>query len=422
MDEHQSAPAEHAGQTHDHEAIGELPRAPEPSGRMLAGLGTALVLVLGCAFAAGLLPRIRKSAALDAETTRLATRKPPVQVTVPKVRPPTNEISLPGTVQPLMDTVIYARTSGYLERWLVDIGDHVKTGQLLAVIDTPEVDDQLRGAQAALGEAKAALEQAKTQVELARVSVKRVDALAPSGFSSQQDKDEKEAAFHVAEANVTAAEAKVASQEAEVARLSHLKAFARVLAPFDGTITYRSTEVGSLIVNGGGPGQALFRLAKTETVRVFVNVPQNVAESVHEGATTKVHVRELAGHPFIGTVTRTARALDNATHTLLVQVDVPNKDGEILTGMFVEVGFTVTQATPELSLPSSSLLFGAAGPRIAVVDANDTVHVKPVRIGEDYGNEIGIIEGLSTDDRVLLNPGDNAVEGLAVTILPPKGA
>jgi RND family efflux transporter MFP subunit len=422
MDEHHSAPAETAGPAHDHESIGELPRAPEPSRKVLAGLLTGFLALLAVAFAAGLLPRIRKSAALDAETSRLATRRPPVQVTSPKVRPPSNEISLPGTVQPLQDTVIYARTSGYLRRWLVDIGDQVKTGQLLAEIDTPEVDDQLRGAQAALGEAEAALVQAKTQVELARVSVKRVDALAPSGFSSQQDKDEKEAAFHVAEANVAAAEAKVASQKAEVQRLTHLKDFARVLAPFDGTITFRSTEVGSLIAAGGGAGQALFRLAKTAVVRVFVNVPQNVAASVHAGVTTKVYVRELAGHPFTGKVTRTARALDNATHTLLAEVDVPNKDGALLTGTYVEVGFTVTSSIPELSLPSSSFLFGAAGPRIAVVDGNDTVHVKPVRLGEDYGNEIGVVEGVSAEDKVLLNPGDNAVEGLAVTILPPKGA
>jgi RND family efflux transporter MFP subunit len=180
--------------------------------------------------------------------------------------------------------------------------------------------------------------------------------------------------------------------------------------------------VGSLIAAGNGAGQALFRLAKTDVVRVFVNVPQNVAASVHDGETTKVHLRERAGQPFVGTVTRTAKALDSATHTLLTEVDIPNKDGALLTGTFVEVGFSVTSSTPELSVPTSSVLFGADGTRVAVVDVNGTVHVRQVRIGEDYGNEIGIVEGVSTDDRVMLNPGDNAVEGLAVTVLPPKGA
>ena len=407
---------------HDHEAIGELPPAPKPSTTVLLSMAVVVVAVLGFAFAAGLLPRIRRSAALESETMQLATRRPPGQVTHAKIRPPSNVISLPGTVQPLKETVIYARTSGYLRQWHVDIGDAVKTGQLLAEIDTPEVDDQLRGAVAALGEAKASLAQAKTQVELARVSVKRVDALAPSGFSSQQDKDEKEAAFHVAEANVTSAEAKLASQEAEVQRLTHLKSFARVLAPFDGVITFRSTEVGSLIAAGGGAGQALFRLAKSDVVRVFINVPQNVASSVHEGGQTNVVVREHLDHPYVGTVTRTAKALDAITHTLLVEIDVQNQAGGLLTGTYAEVSFTVSHTAQELALPSNALLFGADGPRVAVVDSAERVHLKSVLIGEDYGNEVGIVDGLSIDDQVMLNPGDKAVEGLAVSILPPKGA
>jgi RND family efflux transporter MFP subunit len=421
MDEkHAPLPAHEAA--HGHDEVGELPKAPQPSGKLLTGLVASLLIVLACAFVAGLLPHIRRSAALENETLEISNRRPPVQVTLPKLRPPSSQISLPGTIQPVQETVLYARVSGYLRRWLVDIGDSVKSGQLLADIDTPELDDQLRGAQAAVGEAKAALDQAKTQVELARVSVKRIDALAPSGFSSQQDKDERDAALHVAEANVKAAQAKVASQEAEVQRLAHMKGFAHVVAPFNGVVTFRSTEVGSLIAAGGGPGQALFRLARLDVVRVFVNVPQNVAASIHDGEQSKVRVPELPGHPFTGTVTRTAGALDPATHTLLVEVDVPNKERLLLTGTYVDVSFSVTQSAPELSLPSNAFLFGAAGPRVAVVDSDDHVHIKPVRIGEDYGNEVGVIEGVTVEDRVMLNPGDTVVEGLAVSVLPSKGA
>jgi RND family efflux transporter MFP subunit len=404
--------------SHEYDEVGELPLAPTPSRKRLVGYSLGFVTLMALMFLAGFLPRAHRRAALATETDQLANQKPAVQVIKAKALPPAGELTLPGTVQPIQETTIYARTSGYLLRWDVDIGDAVRQGQLLAEIDTPEVNDQLRSAQATMGELKAALDQGKTQLELAKVELKRTQDLAASGFSSQQERDQREATMHVAEANIRAAQAKIASQEAEIARLAQLKSFSRVLAPFPGVITYRNTEVGSLVNSGAGAGQALFKLAKSDIVRVFVNVPQISAPSVQVGQTADVTVREYPGRPFKATVTRTSKSLDAMSHTLLTELQIKNQDGTLLPGMFAQVKLGVERSAPQLVVPANALLNGEAGTQVAIVTGGDHIHLVSVQLGEDYGTEVGILTGLNGDEQIVINAGDKGVEGLPVVVQP----
>jgi RND family efflux transporter MFP subunit len=396
----------------------ELAAVPDPParrrGRPLLVAGVVVVVLAGLV-AVGVVPRVTRRAALRLESARAAEETLRVTVARPRRAPSTLPTSLPGSVEALRETTLYARTNGYVKRWLVDIGDAVADGQLLAQIATPELDQELVQAQASLAQARAALVQARASAALARVTAGRYDALAPSGVASHQEADEKRAASAVAVANVEAAEAGIRSVAANVARLEQLKAFARITAPFAGTVTTRLTEVGALVTAGNGQGQALFRVAQVDPVRVFVHVPQVLAPTIVVGQAARVEVRGLEGRAFTGTVTRTARAVDPATRSMLTEIQVPNRDHALMPGMYAQVTVTVTGFTGARLVPASALIVTGAGTQLAVLGPGDRVHLIPVRVDVDLGPEVAIADGLSGEERVIANPGEGLAEGLRVT-------
>lgn len=379
----------------------------------VAVVGVAIFAVL---FLVGFLPRLSRESSLNARAMVEKARVPAVNVAIPKRLPATHELDLPGTLQALQETTIYARTNGYLKKWMVDIGDAVKAGQLLALIDTPEIDQQLEQARAALAQSEAAREQAKSNLELARTSLERVKGLAPSGVASQQDLDQRQAAFAVEQSNVRAADAQVNGSQANVRRLSDMKSFAQVTAPFSGRITSRSTEVGALVTAGNGADQALFRVAQFDPVRIFINTPQSFAPLISDGAKAEVKVREFSERKFEGTVARTARSLDRVSHTLLTEVHVPNHDGALLAGMYAQVKIAVTSERPVLVVPGPAVMITGSGPQVAVVGAGEVAHFQAVKLGVDYGGEIEIVNGLRGDERVIANPGERLIEGGRVEV------
>jgi RND family efflux transporter MFP subunit len=336
-------------------------------------------------------------------------------VAVPKTLPSDRALALPGSVQALRSTVVYARINGYVKERLVDIGDRVTPGQLLAVIAAPEVDQEIAQARAVDLQGAAALEQSRTKRELARVSLARVRTLAPAGVASQQELDNGQAAFDAATADVHVAQATLAANGANVRRLSETKGFSRVTAPFSGVVTARMVEVGTLVTAGNGAGQELFRIDQSDPVRVMLAVPQSVAPAVHEGLTAHVTVAQLPGRSFTGAVTRDAHALDAGSRTLLTEVQVPNGDGALLPGMYVDVALQLQRPRPELLLPAGALVVNAAGTQVLVLGADGRVHVRPIVIDVDTGAEIAVSQGISASERVVLNPDTRLTEGTPAT-------
>jgi multidrug efflux system membrane fusion protein len=366
----------------------------------------ALVLVFACAAAFGILSRTSESRVLAAETGKLAT--PTVSVMHPTAEPAKDEIMLPATVQAYVESPIYARTNGYLLRWHKDIGSRVRNGELLAEIDTPEVDQEL-------AQARAARDQVQAQLEFAKISADRFQNLLKTHSVPQQDADQQTSGYQQAQANLAAA-------VANVSRLEQLEGFKRVYAPFSGVITKRNVDVGSLI-NAGSSGTPpeLFDLAQIETVRVFVDVPQTYAPSIHVKLPASVQLSEYPGRTFKGVVTRTADAIDPATRTLRTEVDVTNADGTLLPGAYATVHFVGTSPVSHLSVPVNALLFRAEGPRAGVVDARGQVHLTPVTIGRDFGNTVEILGGLRATDQIIVNPMDSLEEGTLVQVQAATG-
>ena len=314
---------------------------------------------------------------------------------------PQTELILPASLQALQDTTIYARTNGYLKRWLVDFGDKVKTGQLLAEIETPELDQELQEAQAKLGQVKANL-------DVARVTAERYQALRGDDAVAPQEVDEKVGQYEARKADYVAT-------QAQIKRLQELRSFQRVVAPFSGTITARNIEVGSLIASGSASASGwLFKLQHTETMRVFVNVPQNYFQLVKPGMTGDLSVREVSDKAFPCKVTRHAGSLDPATRTVLVELQVPNKEGALLAGMYGQLKFHLVNPQPNIVIPGTALIVGGEGMKVAILGAGDVVHVKQVRIGRDFGKEVEIVEGLGEKDRVVNNPRDTLQDGSKV--------
>ena len=391
----------------------ELPKAPEVPRKRVAVWAVVGVLGLAALFVVGLLPKLRRQALASADA---AARAGPLKVTTvrPKSAPGQHALSLPGSVQALHETPIYPRASGYVQRYLVDIGDRVRAGQLLAEIDTPELDHELEQAQATLGQRDAAVVQAKANLELAQAQQARYAALAPSGFATQQELEQRQAQARVEAANVLAAEAAVKAQRASVNRLAQLKKFARVTAPFAGLVTMRWAERGMLVT--GGTANRLFTLAVTDPVRVWVQVPQGLASGVEAGLLTEVAVRERPGKPFRGVVTRTSGALDATSRTLTVEVQVPNPKGQLLVGMYAQVSMTVPTNGRSVRVPASALLSRAGGVRVAVVGPDSRIKLVAVTVSRDDGAEVEISAGLAGDEDVVANPGARIEEGLQVTV------
>jgi membrane fusion protein, multidrug efflux system len=376
-----------------------------------------LVLVV-VAFGWGYLPRREQRAALAASAESSQRAVPRVEVTTPKVGASDKALQLPATVQPLQATMLLARANGFVRAWHADIGDRVKEGQLLAEIETPELDQELMQARAQLLQARASLTQAKANSNLAKANLGRARSLAPNGFLSKAELEQNEAQAQVGEANVSVAEANVAAQQANIRRLEQLKGFSRVTAPFAGTVTQRLVEIGSLVTAGNG--QPLFRLTATDPARVFVQVPQDVAPSVRAGATANVVVREYPGRTFPGKVMRAAEELDQATRSMNTEIRVPNEDGALIPGMYAEVALTLPATHHVFELPATALLNDARGQHVAVVDGQSKLHLVPVVIERDNGATIDISSGLSGNEKVVKIGSAAFADGMSVEVASPQ--
>lgn len=369
-------------------------RPPFRVGRLTAGAALALALAL----LAGFVPRWRARRGLVQETLALAV--PTVTVTSATPGKSAAGVPLPAEVKPYVEAPIYARASGYLKRWRVDIGDAVEAGQPLAEIDTPELDQELARARADLAQAEAGL-------ELARTTANRWAELLKTASVSEQETAEKQSDFALKSATVHGA-------RANVRRLEELKGFASVTAPFAGTITSRNTDVGQLIVAGNS--KALFRLAQTRTLRVFVRVPQTLARAVEPGQSAELSLAEMPGRSFVARTVRTAGAMEPDSRTLLAELEVDNSRGEILAGSYAQVRFVEARPDAALTLPSNTLLFRSDGFHVGVVESSGQVELRRVRIGRDFGKSIEILDGVSTADHVILNPPDSLAPGTTVHV------
>jgi RND family efflux transporter MFP subunit len=405
--------------TAEHDEVGQRPPAPRVSGVRLILYSCLGVAAIAGLYAAGWLPRTHQAAALEHAVNEAKARLPRVIAIVPKQSPETVVAVVPGDVRAMEDTAIYARTTGYIRKWHVDIGDEVQADQLLAEIDAPELEKELRQAEAALKPLRARLETAEATLKLAEITKRRTLAL-PNGAITEQERDEARIKADTAATVVTAAAADISVGEANVNRIHELHAFTKIHAPFPGTITSRDIDVGQLVTPGNADGQALFRLARTNPVRVLVNVPQIYATGVETDMSAQVIVRELPGRKVMGKVTRTAGAIDPATRTLRTEIEVPNEDGALLVGSYVQVKLEVRRASPPLLIPASSLTFNADGMRVATLDAENRVHFQSVVVEGDFGTEVGISEGLTPSDRVVTNPGDRLSEGIKVEVADPS--
>lgn len=365
-------------------------------------LTIVVVILLALGGARTVFMRMANSRTLEANVAEQA--KLYVRVANPKALDAGPTLSLPGTLQGFVQAPIAARANGYLRRWYRDIGSKVQKGELLAEIETPEIDQQL-------SQAIATRAQTASSLELAKSTQERWEALRKKDAVSQQELDEKRSANVQAQANVAAA-------DANVERLRQMEGFKRVVAPFAGIITKRNVDVGDLIDAGGGSGtRALFVLSQTDPLRVYVNVPQTYAQMIKVGQKVAITQTELPGQRFDGEIVRTAGSIDTTTRTMQVEINLPNKDGALLPGAFVQVALPLPAGT-SLVIPANALLFRKEGLSVAVVDQNATVHMRAVQIGRNLGPTIEVLHGVSTSDRVVLNPPDSLAEGDHVTISP----
>jgi len=378
----------------------ELAKPARVSAGRLLVFALVGAVVLGAAFAAAYLPKREARQELEQLAGDRANALPRFTVVKPKLLSADRTLTLPGSVQPLEEAVIYPRASGYIHSWLVDIGAHVKADELLAEIDTPELDQELAQGRASLAQAQANVLQAQANKGLAVTQLDRTSKLVEAGLSPQQDLDSTRSQSDVRDADLKVAQANVNAQQANIRRLNDLKAFSRVTAPFAGTITERNVDRGSLVA-AGSTATPLFRLASTNIVRVFVNVPQDAAPSIVIDAPTELRVREFPNDKFAGKVARTSGALDQATRTLSTEVRVPNDDGRLLSGMYAEVRVKLTSERRVYELPSTALLNDANGLRVGVVGKDEKVELRRVTLDRDLGATVQVASGLDGSERVI---------------------
>jgi RND family efflux transporter MFP subunit len=364
------------------------------------------LIVVGLLVVSGIVPRLRSRKALAAETNELAA--PTVMVVLPKRGAPAQEILLPGNIQAFVDAPIYARTNGYLKRWYFDIGSHVRQGQLLAEIESPEVDQQL-------SQAQADLETAKQNLHLSDITANRFSDLIKQDAVSQQDTDN-------ATSDLAAKNSLVKSSQANVDRLKQLVSFEKVYAPFDGVVTARNTDIGQLIDSGAAGGQArsLFQMAAINRLRVFISVPQIYSQAATPGLKADLTFAEFPGRRFQGTLVRTSRSIDPTARTLNVEVDVDNTKGELLPGAYTEVHLKLKDGTPTLTVPVSALLFRQEGLRVAVVENDHTAKLLPVTLGRDFGDFAEVTTGLTGQEQVITNPPDSVIDGEHLNVQAEK--
>ena len=399
-DEEIAAIQQHARQQHPGiERPPELPPAPPRKVVLMAGVALLVLLVAG---GLTLLARSRQSRALAKETEQSAV--PSVAVVHPLAEKPDVELVLPGSLLAFKESPIYARTNGYLLRWYKDIGSRVQKGELLAQIDTPEVDQEL-------SQARATRQQVLAQMELARITAERWENLRKTDSVSAQEADQQSSGYQQSKANLAAA-------DANVRRLEELESFKNVYAPFTGVLTQRNVDPGALI-NAGAGGKQLFDFAQVDTLRVFTSVPQAYAPNIKAGVKATITLQEFPGVKFAGVVARTAEAIDPATRTLLTEVDVPNHDGRLLPGSFGEVHFAIGSNVQRLTVPVNAMLFRAEGPQVAVVGPDHKVELRPLNIGRDYGASLEVLGGLAVSDQIIVNPADSLEQGQPVNIAQP---
>jgi RND family efflux transporter MFP subunit len=363
---------------------------------------TIVLIAVATVFLWGVWSRVRARTALKAETAQVA--RPAVSVVSPKRTAPAQEIILPGNVQPFITSPIYARTNGYLRKWYFDIGAHVKQGQLLAVIETPEVDQQLEQSISNLNTAKANL-------ALAEITRNRYQGLVKDNAVAQQLVDNAVGTYN-------ANKATVAANEANVKQLQALQSFEKIYAPFDGVITARNIDIGDLINSGssGGVKTDLFHMAQPGTLRVYVNVPEEYSQGMKTGMTADLSLAEFPGRKIQGKLVRTSDDINMTTRTLLIEVDVDNPAGTLLTGSYAEVHLSVPSQASTYLLPVNTLIFRSEGLRVGVVKDGKVV-LTAVTPGHDFGNEIEIVSGLKPDDQVIINPPDSIISGQEVQIV-----
>lgn len=410
-----------------HADVSSAPPVNPMTGRRLVMIGAMAAVVLVVLFVFSAIPRESVNQVLRAEVAARDSA-PVVQVTTVHRAAAGSKLELPGTVQALHESAIYARVPGYVKRWLTDIGTVVHSGQLLAEIDAPELAQSAEQAQAQLTQTRAAL-------GLARADLERWKVLARDSAVTAQELDQKRAAFESAQANTGAA-------DANLRRLAQARQYTRVTAPFTGVVTARNVDIGALItpagatsapagaagVGGAAAAGSMFRIAQTDTVRIYLTVPERYATSIRAGLGALVTVQGIPGRVFSGAVVRTSRALDATSRTLLTEVDIPNRDFALLPGMSAQVTLHFPRATPPLLLPASALVIRSSGVQVAVVDgrpgaASAMIHFRSVQLGRDYGGTVEVADGAIEGMTVVLNPNADLVEGARVRVLAaPPGA
>ena len=402
MNQSETSPANQAGATTNADELRfESPR----SGRRAIGLLVVALLAIGAVVGwfvyQGISGRVLAAKALVAETAKRSVLT--VSVTHPKVIQAAQDLVLPGNTQPLIDAPIYARTDGYLKKWYTDIGAHVHAGELLAEIETPETDQQLV-------QAKANLEAAKASLSLAQVTAKRLVNLQKDGAIARQDMDN-------AVADMNAKQAAVNAAAANVKRLQELQSFEKVYAPFDGVVTARNTDIGALITAGStNSGKELFHIASTRKLRVYVSVPEQYEQAAKNGTPARLTLAEFPGRTFSGIVVRNSGSIDMASRTLLVEVEVDNPTGELLTGAYVSVHLKFSGPTATaLTIPVATVMFRSEGIRAAVVRDGKAVLV-PITIGRDFGDALEVLAGLRPEESLILNPPDSLISGTPVKL------
>jgi len=375
-------------------------RPQRPYGRWLGG--AIALLAVAALLASGILSRVKARTSLKAETAQVALTA--VSVVSPKQTAPAEEIILPGNVQPFITSPIYSRTNGYLKKWYFDIGAHVKQGQLLAVIETPEVDQQLQ-------QARSNLLTAQANLDLAQITKSRYQGLLKTNAVSQQDADNAVGTYNANKAIVEA-------DQAAVDQYAALVSFEKIYAPFDGVITARNTDIGDLINSGSNANVKtdLFHIAQPGTLRVYVNVPEEYSRGIKVGMTADLALAEFPGRTFQGKLVRTADAINVTTRTLLIEIDVANPTSTLLTGSYAEVHLKVSTQPSTFIIPVNTLIFRSEGLRVGIVK-DGRVALTAVTPGHDFGNQIEIVAGLKPGDQVIINPPDSIVSGQQVQIV-----
>ena len=390
-----------------------------------------LILLVAGVIAGGVLPRLSRQKGLLAAAREVTDRRPVVIATAAHLGGSKDTIDLPGDLQPIVESPIFARADGYLRTRKVDIGDRVKTGQLMAEIETPELDQQILQARASLAQAQSALKELQADIELskanlnlARATRDRWDHLAEKGVVSRQEREEKQADYAVKEAQTQRAEASLATandtvhaSEANLHRLDQMKAFASVAAPFDGIVTARNVDVGWLINAGnGGASREMFRVAQIQPLRIFVSVPQTYVAEIRNGQAAELRVQERPGEVFPAHVSNVSNSLDATSRSMLVILETPNPGARLYPGMYAQVRFAGAKAKPLLRIPGDALVIDKAGPHVAVVGADNVVHFRSVNVGLDLGAEVEIASGISAGELVISHPSDAVVEGAVVQV------